>query len=208
MVEIGAGGGSVAALDDLKQITVGPESAGSDPGPACYDRGNEHATVTDADLVLGRIEPATFAGGKIDLAPDKAETAITTEIATPLGLNKEVAAAGIDEIVNENMANAARVHAIEHGKDTADRTLVAFGGAAPLHAARLADKLGIDRVIVPTAPVSDPPSDFSWRRSRMRWCERASSTCANSTPITSTKSSTTCAAKRKPWSGWVRRPAI
>ena len=126
-----------------------PESAGSDPGPACYDR-NEHATVTDADLVLGRIEPATFAGGKIDLAPDKAETAITTEIATPLGLNKEVAAAGIDEIVNENMANAARVHAIEHGKDTADRTLVAFGGAAPLHAARLADKLGIDRVIVPT----------------------------------------------------------
>ncbi|MEC7647169.1 MAG: hydantoinase/oxoprolinase family protein [Pseudomonadota bacterium] len=150
MVEIGAGGGSVAALDDLKQITVGPESAGSDPGPACYDRGNEHATVTDADLVLGRIEPATFAGGKINLAPDKAETAITTEIATPLCLNKEVAAAGIDEIVNENMANAARVHAIEHGKDIADRTLIAFGGAAPLHAARLADKLGIDRVIVPT----------------------------------------------------------
>ena len=81
--------------------------------------------------MLGRIEPATFAGGKINLAPDKAETAITTEIATPLCLNKEVAAAGIDEIVNENMANAARVHAIEHGKDIADRTLIAFGGAAP-----------------------------------------------------------------------------
>ena len=149
MVEIGAGGGSVATLDDLQQIAVGPESAGSDPGPACYDRGNKHATVTDADLILGRIEPAAFAGGKIDLAPEKAGVAISKEIADPLNLTREIAAAGIDEIVNENMANAARVHAIEHGKDTTDRTLVAFGGAAPLHAARLADKLGIDRVIVP-----------------------------------------------------------
>ena len=150
MVEIGAGGGSIAYLDDLQQIAVGPESAGSDPGPACYNRGNEHATVTDADLVLGRIEPAAFAGGKIDLAPKMAEAAISQDIANPLNLTREVAAAGIDEIVNENMANAARVHAIEHGKDTANRTLVAFGGAAPLHAARLADKLGINRVIVPT----------------------------------------------------------
>jgi N-methylhydantoinase A len=150
MVEIGAGGGSIAYLDDLQQIAVGPESAGSDPGPACYNSGNEHATVTDADLVLGRIEPAAFAGGKIDLAPKMAEAAISQDIANPLNLTREVAAAGIDEIVNENMANAARVHAIEHGKDTANRTLVAFGGAAPLHAARLADKLGIDRVIVPT----------------------------------------------------------
>ena len=149
MVEIGAGGGSIAGLDALRQIAVGPRSAGSDPGPACYDRGNEDATVTDADVVMGRINPASFAGGKIALAPEKAEAAIAAAIGGPLGLSNDIAAAGVDEIVNENMANAARVHAIEHGKDTADRTLVAFGGAAPLHAARLADKLGIDRVIVP-----------------------------------------------------------
>jgi N-methylhydantoinase A len=149
MVEIGAGGGSIAGLDALRQIAVGPRSAGSDPGPACYDRGNEDATVTDADVVMGRINPASFAGGKITLAPEKSETAIAVAIGEPLGLSNNIAAAGVDEIVNENMANAARVHAIEHGKDTADRTLVAFGGAAPLHAARLADKLGIDRVIVP-----------------------------------------------------------
>jgi N-methylhydantoinase A len=149
MVEIGAGGGSIAGLDALRQIAVGPRSAGSNPGPACYDRGNEDATVTDADVVMGRINPASFAGGKITLAPEKSETAIAVAIGEPLGLSNNIAAAGVDEIVNENMANAARVHAIEHGKDTADRTLVAFGGAAPLHAARLADKLGIDRVIVP-----------------------------------------------------------
>ena len=149
MVEIGAGGGSIAGLDALRQIAVGPRSAGSDPGPACYNRGNEDATVTDADVVMGRINPASFAGGKITLAPGKSEAAIAAAIGEPLGLSNDIAAAGVDEIVNENMANAARVHAIEHGKDTADRTLVAFGGAAPLHAARLADKLGIDRVIVP-----------------------------------------------------------
>jgi N-methylhydantoinase A len=149
MVEIGAGGGSIAGLDALRQIAVGPRSAGSDPGPACYDRGNENATVTDADVVMGRINPASFAGGKITLAPEKSEAAIAAAIGVPLGLSNDIAAAGVDEIVNENMANAARVHAIEHGKDTADRTLVAFGGAAPLHAARLADKLGIARVIVP-----------------------------------------------------------
>ena len=149
MVEIGAGGGSVASLDALRQIAVGPESAGSDPGPACYGRGNEAATVTDADVVMGRIDPAGFAGGKIALFPERAVAAIKAEIADTLEISNDVAAAGVDEIVNENMANAARVHAIEHGKDTADRTLVAFGGAAPLHAARLADKLGLDRVIIP-----------------------------------------------------------
>ena len=124
MVEIGAGGGSVASLDALRQIAVGPESAGSDPGPACYGRGNATATVTDADVVMGRIDPAGFAGGKIALFPERAVAAIKAEIADPLEISNDVAAAGVDEIVNENMANAARVHAIEHGKDTADRTLV------------------------------------------------------------------------------------
>ncbi|MSO76786.1 MAG: hydantoinase/oxoprolinase family protein [Alphaproteobacteria bacterium] len=150
MVEIGAGGGSIAHVDALKRITVGPESAGSEPGPACYDRGGGAPTVTDADLVMGRIDPATFAGGRVDLAPDRAATAILERVGTPLGLDLPLAAFGVAEMVDENMANAARVHAIERGKDLTGRALVAFGGAAPLHATRLADKLGIDRIVVPT----------------------------------------------------------
>jgi N-methylhydantoinase A len=149
MVEIGAGGGSIARTDALKRINVGPDSAGSDPGPACYGQGGSEATVTDGDLVLGRIDPANFAGGKIVLDGAAAEKAVATHIAGPLGMDAATAAAGIAEIVDENMASAARVHAVENGKDTAGRTLIAFGGAAPLHAARLAEKLGINRVIVP-----------------------------------------------------------
>ncbi|HUC71530.1 MAG TPA: hydantoinase/oxoprolinase family protein [Stellaceae bacterium] len=149
MVEIGAGGGSLARVDRLKRITVGPDSAGADPGPACYGRGGEAATVTDADLVLGRIDPSGFSGGRMALDRNAAETALRREVAEPLGLALELAALGVSEIVDENMANAARVHAIESGKDARGRTLVAFGGAAPLHAARLAEKLGLDRVLVP-----------------------------------------------------------
>ncbi|MBT5666935.1 MAG: hydantoinase/oxoprolinase family protein [Rhodospirillaceae bacterium] len=150
MVEIGAGGGSIASLDELNRILVGPESAGSAPGPACYGQGGTAATVTDADVVMGRIDPAHFAGGKMTLEPDAAARAVDASIGGAMGVSTMAAAAGIDEIVNENMANAARVHAIENGKETNDRTLVAFGGAAPLHAARLAEKLGIEQVIVPS----------------------------------------------------------
>ncbi len=149
MVEIGAGGGSIASVDAMGRIQVGPESAGSVPGPACYGNGGEAATVTDADTMLGRIDPSRFAGGQVDLLPEKAEQAVRENIAAPLSMAAEVAAAGISEIVDEHMANAARVHAIENGKNMVGRVLVAFGGAAPLHAARLADKLGIDRVLVP-----------------------------------------------------------
>ncbi len=149
MVEIGAGGGSIARLDTLNRITVGPDSAGSEPGPACYGRGGEFPTVTDGDLVLGRIDADDFAGGKIGLDVAAAERAIATALADGMNVPPATAAAGIAEIVDENMANAARVHAVENGKDTAERTLIAFGGAAPLHAARLADKLGIRQVIVP-----------------------------------------------------------
>ena len=149
MVEIGAGGGSIARVDALKRINVGPDSAGSDPGPACYAQGGTEPAVTDGDLVLGRIDPANFAGGKIVLDAAAAEKAVADNIAAALGMETATAAAGIAEIVDENMASAARVHAVENGKDTAGRTLIAFGGAAPLHAARLAEKLGIDRVIVP-----------------------------------------------------------
>jgi N-methylhydantoinase A len=149
MVEIGAGGGSIARVDSLGRIVVGPDSAGSDPGPACYARGGEAPTVTDADVLLGRIDPAGFADGKIALAPAHAEAAVRTMVARPIGMTLADAARGICEIVDETMASAARVHAVENGKDTAERTLIAFGGAAPLHAARLAQKLGIKRVVIP-----------------------------------------------------------
>ncbi|HZT89761.1 MAG TPA: hydantoinase/oxoprolinase family protein [Stellaceae bacterium] len=150
MVEIGAGGGSIARVDALKRITVGPDSAGAQPGPACYGRGGSAPTVTDADLLLGRIDPAGFSGGRMALDRAAAEAATRREVAEPLGLALELAALGVSEIVDENMANAARVHAIESGKDARGRTLVAFGGAAPLHAARMAEKLGLDRVLVPS----------------------------------------------------------
>ncbi|MFI4948478.1 MAG: hydantoinase/oxoprolinase family protein [Alphaproteobacteria bacterium] len=150
MVEIGAGGGSIARVDRLKRITVGPDSAGADPGPASYGRGGNAATVTDADLLLGRIDPTGFSGGRMALDRAAAEAAIARDVAVPLDLAVSLAAFGVSEIVDENMANAARVHAIESGKDARGRTLVAFGGAAPLHAARLADKLGLDRVVVPS----------------------------------------------------------
>ena len=149
MVEIGAGGGSMARVDSLHRIVVGPDSAGSDPGPACYARGGAAPTVTDADVLLGRIDPARFAGGKIALDPARATAAVQTTIATPLGMSVQEAGRGIAEIVDETMASAARVHAVENGKDTAGRTMIAFGGAAPLHAARLAQKLGISRVVIP-----------------------------------------------------------
>jgi N-methylhydantoinase A len=148
MVEIGAGGGSIARVDELNRIQVGPDSAGSDPGPACYARGGSAPTVTDADVVLGRIDPAHFAGGKIPLEPMRAHDTVVS-MGAVLTMPAEEAACGIAEIVDETMASAARVHAVENGKDTGERTLIAFGGAAPLHAVRLAQKLGIKRVVIP-----------------------------------------------------------
>ncbi len=149
MVEIGAGGGSIAAVDGMKRITVGPESAGASPGPACYGQGGTNPTVTDADVVLGRMTPDGFAGGSVTLKPDHARSALDAAIGAPLALDGPLSAFAVSEIVDENMANAARVHAIEWGKDISARAMIAFGGAAPLHAARLAEKLDIDTVIVP-----------------------------------------------------------
>jgi N-methylhydantoinase A len=149
MVEIGAGGGSIARVDSLARIVVGPDSAGADPGPACYGRGGTMPTVTDADVVLGRVDLRRFAGGKIALDPARARQAIAATVGRSLSMSVEDAAHGIVEIVDETMASAARVHAVENGKETAGRTLIAFGGAAPLHAARLAQKLGIERIVVP-----------------------------------------------------------
>jgi N-methylhydantoinase A len=151
MVEIGAGGGSIASVDGLSRIHVGPESAGSEPGPACYNRGGDAPTVTDADATLGRIDPDSFAAGTIPLKVANAHDAIDKAVGAPLGLSTLDAAFGISEIVEENMANAARVHAVERGKELEKRTLISFGGAAPVHAARLAHSLGIERIVVPTA---------------------------------------------------------
>lgn len=149
MVEIGAGGGSIARIDALKRITVGPDSAGAQPGPVCYGRGGGQVTVTDANLALGKIDPDIFASGRIALDKLAAERALARQIGTPSGLDGVWPAVGIGEIVEENMANAARVHAIERGKDIARCTMIAFGGGAPLHLCRLAEKLGIRHMVVP-----------------------------------------------------------
>jgi N-methylhydantoinase A len=149
MVEIGAGGGSIAQIDNLGRIQVGPQSAGSEPGPACYGQGGTEATVTDADVALGRIAPEGFAGGSVDLTPALSTAALDAAIAKKLNLDGPLAAFAVSEMVEENMSNAARVHAVEQGKELAARTLIAFGGAAPLHACRMAEKLNMDRVIIP-----------------------------------------------------------
>ena len=150
MVEIGAGGGSLAQLDSMGRIQVGPESAGADPGPACYGRGGTRPAVTDANLVLGRYDPARFAGGTLRLHPERARDALAAEVGARLGLSAEMAALGVVEMVDENMANAARVHAIESGKGFEDRTLIAFGGGGPVHGHRVAEKIGIRRILVPS----------------------------------------------------------
>ncbi len=149
MVEIGAGGGSIARVDRMRRIAVGPDSAGADPGPASYGRGGTEATVTDADLVLGRIDPHRFADGTLALDTAAAARALATHVGAPLELEAPWHAAGVSEIVEENMANAARVHAIERGRVIGRYTMIAFGGGAPLHAGRLAEKLGVRRVVVP-----------------------------------------------------------
>ncbi|MEM7427841.1 MAG: hydantoinase/oxoprolinase family protein, partial [Pseudomonadota bacterium] len=152
MIEIGAGGGSISSVDRLGRIVVGPQSAGAEPGPACYGKGGTDPTVTDADVALGYIDPDLFADGTLGMVPEKAGEAITNTVAARLELEPDDAAYGISQIVDENMASAARVHAVEHGKDLTRRAMIAFGGNGPLHATRLADKIGVDTIIVPPNP--------------------------------------------------------
>ena len=154
MVEIGAGGGSIASVDGVGRLQVGPQSAGSMPGPACYGRGGVRATVTDADLLRGRLDPSRFAGGAIALDADAAQQAVERDVAAPwhgAPLAVPDAAEAVGEVVDENMAAAARAHAAEWGRDMSGRTLIAFGGAAPIHAARIAEKLDLEAVLVPPA---------------------------------------------------------
>jgi N-methylhydantoinase A len=151
MIEIGVGGGSLARVDALGLLACGPESAGADPGPACYGAGGTLPTVTDADLVLGYLDPGFFLGGEMTLDVEAARTAIRTYIAEPLRLTVEEAAWGIHRLVDEDMASAARVHAAERGHDGSGLPLFAFGGAGPVHAAGVAAALGTPTVIVPAA---------------------------------------------------------
>jgi N-methylhydantoinase A len=150
MVEIGAGGGSLAGLDAMGRIQVGPESAGADPGPACYGRGGTRPAVTDANLLLGRYDPGRFAGGSMRLDAGAAEAALAAHVGGGLGLSAPMAALGVVEVVDEAMANAARVHAIESGKGYDGRAVIAFGGGGPVHACRVAEKLGVRRILVPS----------------------------------------------------------
>ncbi len=152
MIEIGAGGGSIARIDQLQRLAVGPDSAGSDPGPACYDRGGRLPTVTDADLELGFIDPAAFAEGRVRLKPRLATAALKQQIGAGLGISARQGAYGVSQMVDESMSNAARVHAVEHGKEISARTMIAFGGNGPLHATRVAQKIGVERIIVPRNP--------------------------------------------------------
>ena len=151
MIEIGAGGGSIAEPDARGTIRVGPRSAGASPGPACYGQGGEEATLSDANLVLGYLDPDFFLGGAMRLDRNRAERAIATRVAEPLGLSLERAAFGIHDIVSEDVARAFRIHASERGFDYRSSSMVAFGGSGPVHAIRVAKKLGIPRVVFPVA---------------------------------------------------------
>ena len=151
MIEIGAGGGSIAALDARGTIQVGPRSAGAEPGPACYGGGGTQPTLTDANLVLGFLDPDYFLGGAMALDTEAAQSAITTHIAAPLGVSLERAAFGIHDVISEDVARAFRIHASERGFDYRQSTMVAFGGSGPVHALSVARKLRIPQVIFPVA---------------------------------------------------------
>src|SRR5437899_642297 len=168
MVTIGAGGGSIARVAD-GTLTVGPQSAGADPGPAAYGRGGQQATVTDAHVVLGHL-PAELLGGRMTLDATAARRAIERQVAQPLGLSPEAAARGVLAIIDNNMMGALRIVSVERGHDPRDFTLVPFGGAGPLHGCALAGLLGITRILIPPAPgvlcadgllAADLKADFS-----------------------------------------------
>ncbi|MEX0345193.1 MAG: hydantoinase/oxoprolinase family protein [Rhizobiaceae bacterium] len=152
MIEIGAGGGSIASVDRLGRVQVGPQSAGSDPGPASFCKGGTRPTVTDADISQGYVEPSRFAEGRLTIDRDAAAMALNDHIGTPLGISEHHAGMAVHEMVNENMASAARMHAVESGKDLAERLMIAFGGNGPLHATRVARKAGVERILVPRDP--------------------------------------------------------
>ncbi|HUJ75378.1 MAG TPA: hydantoinase/oxoprolinase family protein, partial [bacterium] len=152
LVEVGAGGGSVAWIDGGGSLRVGPRSAGADPGPVCYGKGGAEPTITDANLALGRVDPGYFLGGDLQLDAEAARAALESRVARPLGISLQQAASGVVEIANAGMAAAMRLVSVQRGYDPREFLMVAFGGAGPLHANALAQELGIPRVLVPPAP--------------------------------------------------------
>ena len=152
LAEVSAGGGSIAWIDPGGALRVGPQSAGAEPGPACYGRGGDRPTVTDANVVLGRLSRTHLLGGRLPIDAGAAEAAVRAHVADPLGLEVMEAAAGIASVVNHGMAEALRIVSVERGHDAREFSLVAFGGAGPVHAAALAEELGIPEVIVPPIP--------------------------------------------------------
>lgn len=152
MIEIGAGGGSIVGVDRLGRVQVGPQSAGSDPGPAAFGKGGELPTVTDADVAQGLIDPDWFAEGRLKIDPSAAEKALVQHVGNKLDVNAVAAAFGVNEIVDESMASAGRMHAVESGKDLGARLMIAFGGNGPLHATRVARRAQIRRILIPRDP--------------------------------------------------------
>lgn len=149
---VGAGGGSIAQIDNAGALKVGPESAGANPGPAAYGLGNSNPVVTDANIVLGRINPEYVLGGRLKINSELSKDAVKKKIAEPMGISTAQAALGIVKVVNSNMARAIRVITVEKGHNPSDFTLVAYGGAGPLHAVNLAQEMGIRNVLIPPAP--------------------------------------------------------
>lgn len=173
MIEIGAGGGSIAGVDSLGRLTVGPKSAGAEPGPAAFGRGGTEATVTDADVTLGYIDPVAFAEGRLSIDSRAAAGALEASVGRSLGLCAGAAALGVSQIVDESMASAGRMHAVESGKDLSDRVMIAFGGNGPLHATRVARRAGVRTILIPRDPgvgsavgFLDAPVSFETVRSR------------------------------------------
>ena len=152
MIEIGAGGGSIASVDGLGRLQVGPRSAGSTPGPAAFCKGGEDATVTDADIAQGYIDEGRFAEGRLKVDPERARAALATHVGRNLSLDARDAGLAVSEIVDENMAAAGRMHAVESGKDLGQRLMIAFGGNGPLHATRVARRAKVDRILIPRDP--------------------------------------------------------
>ncbi|MEO1557573.1 MAG: hydantoinase/oxoprolinase family protein [Pseudomonadota bacterium] len=152
MIEIGAGGGSIAATDSLGRVSVGPRSAGSDPGPVGFGKGGTEPTVTDADIALGYIDPDRFAEGRLQIDRPASEAALAERLSANLVAHAGSPATAVTEIVDEAMASAARMHAVESGKDVSERLMIAFGGNGPLHATRLARRAGIRRILIPQDP--------------------------------------------------------
>ncbi|MGI9394280.1 MAG: hydantoinase/oxoprolinase family protein, partial [Boseongicola sp.] len=152
MIEIGAGGGSIAGVDRLGRLQVGPQSAGSDPGPAAFGKGGTLPTVTDADVTQGYIDPGSFAEGRLDIDTQAAKVALTQHVGNKLELDVAQAAYSISDIVDENMAGAGRIHAAESGKDLGARLMIAFGGNGPLHATRVARRAQVRRILIPRDP--------------------------------------------------------